>query len=229
MDFDINTVDNTVGSLLHYAVILSNFDSNGFQKCISSDNYLNTIEVLLENGVEVNLINKLGETPLHLCRNCLIVDLLLAHGAQMNVKEVTGKTPLFTYFCRANYDMCLELLKHGSDLEIIDRFGNSLFYAVIHSNAPIRFIKLLLDAGVCLNNERWFIEKLFPLRLKKKYPKVISFLEWRSRNPLSLKEQCRKNIRTYLNRVNRNTSVLNRVQNLPVPLCLQDYILFNLK
>ncbi len=179
--------------------------------------------------LKVNLANKLGETPLHLCRNCSVVDLLLRKGARLDVKEVTGKTPLFAFFCRASYDMCLEMLKHGSDSEIIDRFGNSLLHAVIHSNAPIRFIKLLLDAGACVHNEPWFIEKLFPPRLRMKHPKVISFLEWRSRNPMKLKELCRKHIRAYLNRVNRNTSVLGRVCALPVPECLQDYILFNLK
>jgi ankyrin repeat protein len=214
--------------MLHYAVILSNIEEP-IIKPSQSDTYLKSIDSLIRGGSEINLVNKLGETPLHLCRNCSVVDLLLSYGAQMNVKEITGKTPLFTYFCRANYDMCIELLKHGSELEIIDRLGNSLLYAVIHSNAPIKFIVLLLQAGVCLNKEKWLIERIFPTRLRNRYPKLISFIEWQARNPLSLKEQCRKTIRNHLNFVNKNKSLLKRVLHLPVPNVLQDYILFNLK
>lgn len=237
--FDLNQIDDTVGSLLHYAVILSNIDqttNDHDNSLVISNNgvnaetaYLKTIDMLIKSGTEVNLVNKLGETPLHLCRNCSVVGLLLSYGAHMNVKEITGKTPLFTYFCRANYDMCIELLKHGSEIEIIDRLGNSLLYAVAHSNAPIKFIVLLIEAGVCLNKEQWLVKRLFPPRLRNKYPKLISFIEWRARNPLSLKELCRKSIRNYLNKINKNTSVLDRVQHLPVPITLQDYILFNLK
>ena len=146
----------------------------------------------------------------------------------MDVKEITGKTPLFTYFCRANYDMCIELLKHGPQLETIDRLGNSLLYAVIHSNAPVKFIVLLIKAGVCLNKENWLIKRIFPARLQKRYPKLISYIEWHAQNPLSLKELCRKSIRNYLNEINKNTSMLKHVLHLPVPNVLQDYILFNL-
>lgn len=146
MDYNINQIDDTVGSILHYAVILSNIDETdkSLQALKQNEAYLKAIDSLIRGGSEVNLVNKLGETPLHLCRNCSVVDLLLSYGAQLDVKEITGKTPLFTYFCRANYEMCIELLKHGSELEIIDRLGNSLLYAVIHSNAPIKFIVLLI-------------------------------------------------------------------------------------
>ena len=228
IEFDINQIDDTVGSILHYAVILSNIDET--EKYLhQNENFLKTIDCLIRSGSEINLVNKLGETPLHLCRNCSVVHLLLSYGAQLDVKEITGKTPLFTYFCRANYDMCIELLKHGSELEIIDRLGNSLLYAIVHSNAPIKFIVLLIKAGVCLNKENWLIKRIFPVRLSKRYPKLISYIEWHARNPLSLKELSRKSIRNYLNQINNNTSMLRQVLLLPVPNVLQDYLLFNLK
>lgn len=220
-------MNDSVGSLLHYAVILSNFEENSSQQQ-NLKNYLETIETLIGCGSEVNLKNKFGETPLHLCRNSSVVDLLLNFGAQMNVKEITGKTPLFTYICRSNYESCLQLLKHGSEVEINDRLGNSLIYVVAHSNAPIQLLVLLLEAGINLNKEPWFDQKLFPSRLKKKYPKLVKFMEWRARNPLKLKELCRKAIRNHLYEANRNKSVISRVQNLPVPVCLRDYMLFNL-
>lgn len=233
VDYDLNQVDNSVGSLLHYAVILSNLENSLVAKKseLKRDisDYLTTIETLIENGIEVNLPNKLKETPLHVCRNRSVADLLLTYGARMDMVEITGKTPLFSYFCRSHYDLCLELLKHGSEIEIIDRLGNSLFSFIAHSNAPIQFIVLLMEAGISFNKEPWVSNnKTFPQRLRKKYPKLMNYMQWRARNPYSLKEICRKAVRSHLYNVNSNKSVLNRVLHLPVPTTLQDYILFNL-
>ncbi len=42
---------------------------------------LKIIECLISSGVEINLVNKLGETPLHMCRNRDVCKLLLDNGA----------------------------------------------------------------------------------------------------------------------------------------------------
>ncbi len=77
----MNLIDQSVGSILHYAVILSSVNE------IDNENKIQTIqdfkfgkilestlsktkiiEALIKFGVEINSPNKLGETPLHVCR-----------------------------------------------------------------------------------------------------------------------------------------------------------------
>jgi ankyrin repeat protein len=73
VDFDLNFIDESVGSLLHYAVILCNVQNNlnklNLKELLDSPiSKVKIIELLIEFGAEINSINKLGETPLHMCR-----------------------------------------------------------------------------------------------------------------------------------------------------------------
>lgn len=239
VNFDLNLIDDTVGSLLHYAVILSNLNQMESERekeerkriNLSINNKLvpmsklKIVENLIGNRrADVNIVNKLGETPLHMCRNIPVGRLLLDNGAIMNICEVTGKMPLFTYILNSNYEMCIEMLKNGCGLENIDRLGNCLFNALINSNAPIGLIALLIEAGVAINKD------VISKRVLRKNPKLINFIEYRLRNPASLKELSRKALRTHLNKVNQNKSILNSVFKLEkhLPSSLQDYILLNL-
>jgi hypothetical protein len=186
---------------------------------------LKIIECLISSGVEINLVNKLGETPLHMCRNRDVCKLLLDNGAIMNFKEITGKQPLFSYLLRANYDICVELIKSGCELDTTDRLGNTLLNALMHSNAPIKLILLLLEAGIGLKE---FQEKI-PEKFQKD-PKLFKAIEFRLKNPPSLKEIARKSLRLHLNRINHYKSIVNSVSKLErlLPSSLQDYILLNL-
>ena len=85
VNFDLNLVDESIGSLLHYAVILCNVNNIASGKQLQTTNDLNLseflkspiskikiIEALIETGVEINSSNKLGETPLHMCKNLVL-------------------------------------------------------------------------------------------------------------------------------------------------------------
>lgn len=161
---DLNTVDETVGSLLHYAVILSNFDSRSTQEQSESNQppvQQQIVRSLVElDQCEVNVVNKLGQTPLHMCKNVQIARILLDKGASMSIRECTGKQPLFTCICSAQFDMCIEMLKRGCDLENVDRLGNSLLYALLlNGNAPFQLIWLLLEAGLSLDAKADWLQK----------------------------------------------------------------------
>lgn len=241
MNFDVNSIDDRVGSLLHHAVILSNLNNfsgerNPNKINLEPNNQLVPVSKLkiIENlvsykRIDVNIVNRLGETPLHMCRNIPVGRLLLDKGASMNIREVTGKMPLFTYILNSNYDMCIEMLKNGCDLENIDRLGNTLFNALINSNAPAGIIALLLEAGISFNEE-WVKRRNYPQKVVEKYPKVIDLIEYRLKNPLTLKELSRKVLRDHLNKVNKSKSIIGSVFKLEkfLPTTLQDYILLNL-
>ena len=222
----MNLIDDSVGSLLHHAVILSNLN-NEFDRSKST---IKIVENLVEKeNVEVNIINKYGETPLHMCRNVQVVRLLLEKGAKMNICEISGKMPFFSFILKNSFDMCLELIKNGCILENRDKLGNSLLYTLINSNAPVGLILLLLEAGVDLDEE-WILRKNYPKKLKD-HPKLVNAIEDRLRNPRSLKEVSRKALRTHLIKINRSKSILKSINGLEkmIPSSLQDYVSLNLK
>ena len=255
--FDLNLIDesDSVGTLLHHAVILSNLAESTrlqmrrnrrqrdgrseeenkkivpYSKEIFNHSKVKIVENLIDFGkAEINIVNRLGETPLHMCRNIQVGRLLLDKGAVMNICEITGKMPLFTYILSAHYDMCVEMLKNGCNLENIDRLGNSLFQVLIKSNAPLKLILLLLEAGIAFEKEEWVRNKEYTKVLIEKYPKLVSLIDFKLRNPPSLKEIARKSLRSHLNRINKNKSIVNSVLKLDkiIPTTLQDYILLNL-
>jgi ankyrin repeat protein len=240
VNFDLNLIDSSLGSLLHYAVIMCNVNNieNGRSlqttKDLNLDSLLNSsfsklkiIECLLAQGVEINLTNKLGETPLHMCRNRHVCKLLLDNGAITGIKEITGKQPLYSFLLRANYDMCVELIKSGCELDTTDRLGNSLLCTLMNSNAPIKLILLLLEAGIGL--KELSLNGKFQDKIQKD-PKLFKAIEYRLKNPPSLKEIARKSLRLHLNKINRSKSIVNSVSKLEkiLPSSLQDYILLNL-
>lgn len=221
---DLNHIDDAVGSILHYAVILSNLNKLNRKQ----DDRVVNIEIIKrwveKDGVEINIKNKYGETPLHMTKSRDVARVLLDKGAVMNICEITGKVPFFGFVLRNQFELCYEMLKNGCDIENIDRSGNSLLYAILNSNAPIRFILLLLEAGVALNKNEW---KDKQCRMMKKYPKLAQAIEYRLKNPPSLKELARRSLRLHLNKINQSKSIVNSVNKLKkhLPSSLQDYIL----
>lgn len=226
VEHNLNFIDDRVGSLLHYAVILNS--SNNNQTKANIDEKVNIIETLIDNGIEINLANRYGETPLHVCRDIEVARLLLNKGANMNLCEITGKIPLYNFILRANYDICVEMIKSGCKVDTIDRLGNSLLFTIINSNAPIKIILLLLEAGIDLN-EIWLKKREYPRKMIQNHPNLVSFIEWRRRNPPSLKELARKSLRLHLNIINSSKSIITSVNKLEkmIPSSLQDYVLFN--
>lgn len=262
---DLNIIDDSVGSLLHYAVMLSNFESQCPQKQFKlsfSPQYLIVASLVNLEQCEINITNRLGQTPLHMCKNLEVARVLLDKGASMSIRECTGKQPLFTFICSAHYDsrlyeMCVEMLKRGCDLNNVDRLGNSVLHALLlNGNAPLSLIWLLLEAGLTidkvdlLQKDEYPNKKLikfrlifksilkskiliiceFFSRLLQKYPKLVNLIEYKLKNPPSLKALARNSLRMHLNKVNSSKSILNSVKKLEnlLPSTLQEYILLNL-
>ena len=85
MGYNVNLQDEPGMTPLHHAV---NGNWNGTN--------LETIELLISRGANVNAIDDTHHTPLHMCNNKEIAELLIDSGANVNAKtKRTGETVLF--------------------------------------------------------------------------------------------------------------------------------------
>ena len=145
---DLKT-DYKLESMLYYAI----------DNC--QNNYFKTIELIIDNGADINgHHSKLLETPLHkLCARINphidVITMILDRGAQVNATNISGKTPIF--YCSFNYSVELLnlLVKHGGDINIRDKYKNTLLhddYINCFDEHFEEFLKTLLSLGFDINS-----------------------------------------------------------------------------
>lgn len=100
---------------------------------------------LINDGADVNLANKYGETLLHITirRNRRdMVELLLEKGADINKADAPGWTPLMECVMDDMPELCALLVEKGADKSIANargatafmlaqKFGRSSMYAIL--------------------------------------------------------------------------------------------------
>jgi len=115
------------------------------------------IQQLISYGVDVNIVNYSGATPLVWAINeCHkdIVELLLSKGAKVNtVDNASGMTPLMWAAHRCNSDIIELLLSKGADVEIKDKNGKTAWiWSVVNRNKDAKeVVELFLSKGVDVN------------------------------------------------------------------------------
>lgn len=89
-------------------------------------------ELLLEEGVDVNVANMFGETPLHVAVQSLdnkdLVEVFLKYNANVDAKTSTGQTPLHIAFVHWNDSAIMQLLRHGADISSEDFQNNPTIF-----------------------------------------------------------------------------------------------------
>ncbi|OXU28005.1 hypothetical protein TSAR_015849 [Trichomalopsis sarcophagae] len=123
---------------------------------------VNILEILLEHA-DVNAVNTVGETPLHLAAKstarCSVdmIELFLKCGADVNFKaRYSGNTAL--HFAVNNFQgkVCIVkiLLEHG-DVNAVNRAGETpLHLAARNPKCSMELIKLLLQHGADVDKKR---------------------------------------------------------------------------
>ena len=108
------------------------------------------IKSLLNQGANVNVREKDGQTPLHYAaylNNINIAKLLIDSGADVNVQDEDGWAPLRWAVRAENFDLVKLLIENGADVNVQDKDG----CAPLHSAAfwdSVDIIKLLIENGV---------------------------------------------------------------------------------
>ncbi|MBK5240692.1 ankyrin repeat domain-containing protein [Clostridium sp.] len=142
--------DFELESILHYAI------NN------SENNYFKTIELLINNGADINSHHsEFLETPLHkLCARgnpqIDVITMILKKGAKANAVNISGKTPIF--HCSLNYsvELLTLLVKYGADINIRDKYKNTLLhddYINCYDERFEEFLIALINIGFDINSK----------------------------------------------------------------------------
>ena len=86
------------------------------------------VQAHLDAGVDVNVKDKYGDTPLHEAARYgheEIVELLIAKGADVNAKQKYGETPLHNAAHGGHKEIAELLIAKGADVNVKDKYGNT--------------------------------------------------------------------------------------------------------
>ena len=114
---------------------------------------VNTLSLLVSNGASVNERNKEGVTPLALAIETMHpeqVKFYSKSGADIYAEDMKGNTPL-TKALESDSRKMLETLITGSNIAATDSSGNTALHIAIEKDAPLDYIRYLVDAGSDVN------------------------------------------------------------------------------
>ncbi|KAK4186822.1 ankyrin repeat-containing domain protein [Podospora australis] len=141
---DINIKDDQGCSLLHWVMHYTD------------KNQIETVEILLENGWDVNQQTVDGGTPLRRAAvygSNHMVRMLLQHGAQIDLADTDGRTPLRWCVDYSYADKIKILLEHGAKVNTSCKEGVTPLMAAVQAaannsnNHKTKIVWMLLETG----------------------------------------------------------------------------------
>ncbi len=107
---------------------------------------LNVVQLLVENGANIDVQDFVGDTVLHKVRSVLVLEFLLKAGAQINIENDKQQTALFGAVTRTAYTLLPIYKKHASQINANhqDIEGNTIFHYLAKKKAW-KFIYALIN------------------------------------------------------------------------------------
>ena len=105
--------------------------------------------LLLEHGVDVNVQDFGGKTPLHAVARIgrmEVMRVLLEHGAIIDAEDKTGGTPLHEAVEHGDVEVMRVLLGHGANIGAEDKTGRTPLHEAVR-NRNIEVMRVLLEHG----------------------------------------------------------------------------------
>jgi ankyrin repeat protein len=129
----------------------------------ASENITNTgvVRYLLDNGADVHVLDKDGNTALHLAalsnENPEVLEVLLKAGAKVDAKNNDGTTPAYNaIYNKFNNDKMLEvLLKHGANPNDTDKSTITLCHYAVEKETMLKCLELLIKYGANINTNSY--------------------------------------------------------------------------
>ena len=203
---DVNLQDNNGHSALHHAVDGCFYDKFSFKWLIineahvtSDDHYcpchevtscqddnVNVVDCLVQNGADVDLQDKDGETALFFAvrskikkwtSSGILSSLQVIKGANLNTSRNDKRTPLMEASSKNDEKQVNWLIEHGADLNLQDEDGDTaLHFACNSDHASLEILSCLIENGANINACTDF--KITPLMMAVQncHKYVVSFL-----------------------------------------------------
>ncbi len=169
-DITIDSIEATRYRADVFELLLSEMENNGqldeqvlsellFSTLNTSTSLLDTVKVLVKKGVNLEALDKYGETPLIQAAffgHTDIVQYFLAQGVKVNVTNPRGETALmkavkpFDYHQCSNLDVIQQLVESGADITIKNNTQYTALYLVL-SEYCIDTFNYLLDTIIDQN------------------------------------------------------------------------------
>ncbi|XP_063412561.1 death-associated protein kinase dapk-1-like [Mytilus trossulus] len=129
--------------------------SDGFTALHSAASTGNTeiVQLLIDNGIEINFQNKDGSTALHSAActgNTESVQLLIANGIEINVQNKDGSTALHKAACTGNTESVQLLIANGIEINVQNKDGSTALHSAA-STGNTESVQLLIDNGIEIN------------------------------------------------------------------------------
>jgi len=111
-----------------------------------------------QKGVDVNITNDTGNTPLHFAVDntdiSVLKYLVVAQGADVNAKNSDGNTPLYlAAWGNSNVEFLECLISQGADVNAKCFKGNTPLYIAAQKNTNVDILEYLISHGANVNEE----------------------------------------------------------------------------
>ena len=144
-----NDIEIDIDDVIYYLIQTLQINCEDIIHDICSNNSYESLQVLLDRGVNVNIQNNDGDTPLHAaCWNSVeCVKLLLDQGINVNIPNNYGSTSLHCACINNSIETAKLLLDNGAKKNIQNIYGDTPLHYVCSLNR-FECVKLLLDNSV---------------------------------------------------------------------------------
>ena len=148
------------------------------------------IEVLIILGIDVNIKDIYGNTPLCVAAHnghLNIVQFLVDKGADINIKSNQGFAPLYVAAHNGHLNIVQFLVDKGADINIKSNQGFAPLYVAAH-NGHLNIVQFLVDRGAIttfINNTNG--KTALDIAREQNHTDIIRLLEHKDREDVSVK------------------------------------------
>jgi ankyrin repeat protein len=140
-----------------------NLGNTALHSILRDPNYLDNrniiLQLLIDNGADVNARNNSRDTPLHLAarnNHRTSLEMLIRAGAEVSVINDSHQTPLHCAVLARNVDIARLLILNGCDTEIVDAVGRTVLTQAEHFHPDRRMTTAIHKAVREINELRRF-------------------------------------------------------------------------
>ncbi|XP_014668148.1 PREDICTED: ankyrin repeat and SOCS box protein 12-like [Priapulus caudatus] len=181
--------------------------------------------VLIQRGADLNKTDFYAHTPVWINtrdKRAEIIQMLVERGARLNISPAWNQCPLYLAAkFSGRLAIATLLVYHGVRLDVADRSGHSALYWALH-NCDRDLARLLVSAGARLNPS-WVLSDELPYELQRDE----TFSDWLTEEATTappLLRQCRAVVRDRFRCLADYSSIVGRIEQLPLPKRLLDYV-----